>query len=317
MEQQKPFYKILNEICNEQNIKQKMLSYGWIRELQKENQKHYIIRYQFDLNSSISYKIAKDKFATYEILKSNNVPTIEHKMIFNPATRSEYYENKFIEEAKEILLKNNNKLVIKANDSSEGKDVYLCTNEKEIEEVINRLFEEKNNTLSACPYLDIKLEYRAVFLCGEIIYIYKKRKPYVTGNGKNTISELIEIKEKEYNIKFDLIKNINFEYIPKNNEEIVISWKHNLSNGAEPCIIDDEDKYISEIKEIAVNAGKAININFANIDIALTTDNKIYVMEINGNVCMNKFTEKITNGYNIAKDIYSKAINKMFESKNF
>ena len=36
-------------------------------------------------------------------------------------------------------------------------------------------------------------------------------------------------------------------------------------------------------------------------------------MEVNGSVCMNKFTEIIPNGYNIAKEIYSKAIDKMFE----
>ena len=35
-------------------------------------------------------------------------------------------------------------------------------------------------------------------------------------------------------------------------------------------------------------------------------------MEINGSVCMNKFTELVENGYEIAKEIYSKAIDKMF-----
>ena len=59
---------------------------------------------------------------------------------------------------------------------------------------------------------------------------------------------------------------------------------------------------------------KAMNITFASIDIALTSDKKVLVMEVNGSVCMNKFSEMIPNGYEIAKDIYKKAIIKMFEN---
>ena len=313
MEEQKPFYKIINEICEEKSINQKLLSYGWIRELKKENKSHYIIRYQLDLNSAISYKIAGDKFATYEVLKSNNVPTIEHKMIFNPKTRSVYYENKFIEEAKKLLSENNNKVVIKANDSFEGRDVYFCKSEAEIEDTIKKLFEEKNPTLSACPYMEIDFEYRAIYLCGELLYIYKKRKPYVIGDGKKTLQELIDKKNNDNNIQIDVTKELDLKYVPKDKEEVVVSLKHNLSNGAEPIVIDEKDEFIEKVKKVALDAGNALNIEFASIDVAKTKNNEIFVMEVNGSVCMNKFTEIIPNGYNIAKEIYSKAIDKMFE----
>lgn len=313
MEEQKPFYKIINEICEEKNIKQNLLSYGWIRELKKENKSHYIIRYQFDLNSAISYKIAGDKFATYDVLKSNSVPTIEHKMIFNPKTRSIYYENKFIEEAKALLLKNNNRVVIKANDSFEGRDVYFCTTGEEIENTVKKLFEEKNPTLSACPYIEIDFEYRAIYLYGEILYVYKKRKPYVIGDGKRNLGELIDKKNNDSNIQMDISKELDLKYIPKDKEEVTVSWKHNLSNGAEPVVIDTRDEFIEKVKKVALDAGNALNIKFASIDIAKTKNNQIFVMEVNGSVCMNKFTQIIPNGYNIAKEIYSKAIDKMFE----
>lgn len=310
---EKPFYKILNEICNEKNIDQKMLSFGWIRELKKNNKIHHIIRYQFDLNSANSYNIAGDKFATYAILSENKVPIIEHRMIFNPETRSELYEQKFIEEANELLEKNDNKIVIKANESSKGKDVYFCSNRKEIENIISKLFSEKKDTLSACPYLDIDFEYRVIYLDGEILYVYKKKKPYVIGNGILTIKELIDEKFTQIEAKLDLIKDLNLDYVPKNKEEVIISWKHNLSSGAEPILVDENnDSNLKQIKEIAKIAGDALGIRFASIDIALTSKGQIYVMEINGSVCMNKFSEIIPNGYNIAKDIYSKAIDKMF-----
>lgn len=312
MNKEKPFFKIVSEICQEKNIKQEIISYGWITKLQKENKSRYLIGNQFDLNSATSYNIACDKFATFETLKSNNVPTIEHRIIFNPETRSKFYENKFIEDAKELLRQNNNKVVIKANDSCKGKDVYFCSNEEEIENIVKELFKEKNNSLSACPYVDISYEYRTIYLCGEILYIYKKKKPYVIGNGRNTIEELIANKFPE-DIKIDVCKEIDLNSIPDDGEEVTISWKHNLSGGAEPIVIDETDEFMLKIKEIAKRAGDALNIKFASVDVVVTENKEILVMEINGGVCMNKFSEIIPNGYEIAKSIYAKAIDKMFE----
>ena len=308
----KPFFKIMDEICEEKNIKQDIISYGWITKLQKENVSKYIIGYQFDLNSAISYNIAGDKFATFEVLKSSNIPTIEHRMIFNPQTRTKYYQNKFLSEAKELLTLNNNKLVIKANDSCKGKDVHFCSNEEEIEDVVKKLFEEKNDTLSACPYIDISYEYRAIYLCGEILYIYKKKKPYVVGDGEKTIKDLIAEKFSK-DMKIDICRDLDMDYIPENGQEVTISWKHNLSSGAEPIVIDENDEFVQEVRNIAKKAGDALNIKFASVDVVVTEKNEVLVMEINGSVCMNKFAEIIPNGHEIAKSIYSKAIDKMFE----
>lgn len=312
MDSVKPFFKIMDELCEEKNIKQEIISYGWITQLKKENVSKYIIGYQFDLNSAIAYNIAGDKFATFEVLKSSNIPTIEHRMIFNPQTRSKYYKNKFLNEAKELLKQNNNKLVIKANDSCKGKDVHFCSTENEIETTVQKLFEDNNDTLSACPYIDISYEYRAIYLCGEILYTYKKKKPYVIGNGKNSIKELIAEKFP-VDMKIDICRDLDLSEIPDDGKEVTISWKHNLSSGAEPIIIDESDEFIGKVRNVAKKAGDALNINFASVDVVVTENKEVLVMEVNGSVCMNKFAEIIPNGYEIAKSIYSKAIDKMFE----
>ena len=102
------------------------------------------------------------------------------------------------------------------------------------------------------------------------------------------------------------------DYVPIKNEKVVISWKHNLCSGAFPKTLLEDDKYVEKVKDLALKAGKCANINFASIDISQTLDEEIFVMEINGNVCMSKFAEDVPNGYEIAKKIYSKAIDKMF-----
>lgn len=306
------FDEIINEICKEKKIEQESISYGWIKVLKKGSKTKYIVGYNFDLNSAVSKIVSKDKFATYEILKYNNVPIIDHKIIFNPITRQDFYKKEFINEAKK-LLKKNSKVIIKANDSSCGREVYCCESINEIDKIIDVLFKNNNDSLSACPYMDIKYEYRAIYLCGEIIFLYKKVKPYVIGDGIKSLKLLINEKEKKECIDIDIMDNLNLNYIPCKNEKIIISWKHNLSNSAEPVLIDDSDEYANEIVKIALNTGNVLNINFASIDICLTSNNEIFVMEVNSNVCMAKFSKKIPNGYNIVKNIYSKAIDKMFE----
>ena len=305
------FDGIISEICNEKNIEIKEVSYGWIKILKKDKKTRYIVGYTFELNSAVSKNISKDKYATYEILKHNDIPIIEHNIVFNPVTRSNYYKKEHIDVAKE-LLSTNKKIIVKANDSSCGREVFCCENEVEIEQIISNLFENNNNSLSICPFINIKYEYRAIYLYGDIIYLYKKTKPYVIGNGINNLSFLINQKKMKENIDIDISRTLDLHYIPKENEKVVISWKHNLSNSAEPILIDDSDIYASEVKKIAINVGNILNISFASIDICLTEDNEIYVMEVNSNVCMAKFSQKVLNGYKIVKDIYSKAIDKMF-----
>ena len=91
-----------------------------------------------------------------------------------------------------------------------------------------------------------------------------------------------------------------------------MNWKHNLCGGAIPKIISDET-IKNMLFEISKLVGDALNIKFATIDIIKTIDNSFYVLEVNSGVCMTKFVEQIEGGYNIAKSIYSCAIDKMFE----
>ena len=308
----KIFDTFINDICEEKGIEIKSISYDWIKELKKGNKIHYIIGNNFDLNSAVSKLISKDKYATYALLKSKNIPIIEHRIIFNPNTRSEIYNNSFIENAKE-LFNENDKVIIKANDSCQGKDVYCVKNCNELDEKIDMLFNDRNDSLSACPYVDIEYEYRAIYLDGEIIFIYKKEKPFVYGNGKATLKELINNKSKFEEIDIDTTNDLDLNYIPNNGEKITISWKHNLSNSAEPILVDENDEYVGNIIDLAIKTGKTLDITFASIDVCLTKNKEILIMEVNSNVCMSKFTKKISNGYEIVKEIYSKAIDKMFE----
>ena len=301
------FYKIIEKICYEKGVLMKDASFGYVTELRKNEKIRHIVGETLELNTSSAYKIAKDKFACFSVLIQNGVPIIKHNIIFNPETRSDY-ENNDIMKAKILFEQYGRKVILKANDSSKGKDVFLITDEDELKEKIIEEFMNNKNSVSICPFYNINYEYRAIYLDGNIELCYKKEKPYVIGDGKNKLKDLI----KNFSLQ-DFYKNLDFNYIPKKNEKIELSWKHNLSLGGVPNLeIDDETK--EKVYDLAKKAGKAIGIKFASIDIVETEKKELLVMEINSNVCLNKFAELVPNGLKIEYEIFSKAIEKMFEN---
>lgn len=260
--------KLIDEICKEKGIEERFLSFGWIRELEKDGKIKHIVRNDFDLNPAACKNIVNDKFATYEVLKVHNVPTLEYNVIFNPTTRGEYpsdIENKL----HEYFVKYNGKIVLKQNNSSEGKGVFLFETEEEAVSRIKEIF-EKDDNVNVCPFEEIDYEYRAVFLDGEVLFMYRKKKAE-TG------------------------------------------WKHNLANGATPEAVLEDDIDRKKVEEIAKSAGKAVGARFVTVDISKTVDGRLFVMEINGCVCMSRFAKSFPNGMQISKGIYEKAIDKMFE----
>lgn len=304
---EKPFFKILYELCDELGIEVDEYSFGLIKQLKKDGKVRNLVRYKMDLNTVASSEIACDKYACFEILKSHKVPIIEHTMIFNPKTRKDYVTKMDLEIAKSLFEKYNRKIVIKANNSYQGKEVFLVEEKDNIEKTILDIFSRNNDSLSICPFEKIKNEYRMIVLDNECLFGYKKEKCSVIGDGKKTIAEFISELEIE---KPD--PNLDLDYIPKDQEKIELNWKFNLSGGAKAVKLTDLNlKY--KLEKIALDAAKAINIRFASVDIVETEESELKVMEINATVCMSKFIKTFENGYNIAKDIYKKALIKSFE----
>lgn len=309
MEEKNFFKEIIEEILNELNMNWTKLSYGWIYKVEKNDKTKYIKQNMLSLNEIVPSQIASDKYATYEVLKENKIPCIEYTMIFNPKKRKKYVNSNISEQIINYFNKYNNSVVIKPNDGNSGNDVYKCKNIEEVEIAIQKIFEDKDS-LSICPYYEIDTEYRIVYLFGECLLIFGKHKPYVIGDSKNSVEELMIKNGMKYAV--EKISKEKLRYIPENQEKFEISWKHNLSEGAKAEIVVDKDLK-ERLEKIAIEAAKSIDINFASIDIAHLNNDELKVLEINASVCLSKFKDQVEDGRKIAKDIYTKAINKMFE----
>ncbi len=310
--QERIFHVLMQELCSEMEIKMEILSYGWILQLSKDGKVRHIAGNRFDINPEATGDIACDKYATYEVLKSQNVPIIEHTMMFNPTMRGDYILDSGTWSIPMEVFNKYKKLVVKPNSGSEGMGVTLCNTMKEVELAIEKLF-KTNGSISLCPYYEIKNEYRTFYLNGEVYLIYSKTKPFVIGDGHSNIETLI----RKLNIPNKILadENINFvdiTYIPKKGEKVEISWKHNLSGGATPTILQKGELY-SKIESLAKMAGKAMNIRFATIDIIETTDNQLLVMEVNSGIGATIFIDKVEGGYEKIKEIFRRALEVLFE----
>ena len=188
--------------------------------------------------------------------------------------------------------------------------VFLAKSIEEVENFAEKLFLEGKESVSICPYYDIKTEYRCFYLDGKVLLIYGKEKPYVIGNGIDTIENICEKENKPIDYSKENI--VDYKYIPKKDEKVYISWKHNLAGGAVPKILEKGDLY-NNIEDLALKAANAINIRFATVDIIRTAHDKLFVIEINSRVCAERFSQQVENGYDISKEIYRKALKLLFD----
>jgi glutathione synthase/RimK-type ligase-like ATP-grasp enzyme len=199
-------------------------------------------------------------------------------------------------------------VVIKPNDSYEGKGVYLCFSQKEIECALYKSF-QSHSIVAAAPYINAHAEYRIVYLDGECLLLYKKKLPEVIGDGHLSLKALAEhlgVNEPDFCQKDQL--NI----VPARGEHITVGWKFNLSCGSTPEVID-RFSAPQLLLDIATKAAETVNAKFVSIDLLEESgSHDLMVLELNAGVAMDQFIIKNPDGRKIAYSIYEKSIKNMF-----
>ncbi len=308
---QRNLVKIILEICSENNIQCNLLSEDWIIELQQEGVYHYIFGYNFELNPSAAQMIAQDKCATYEVLKTKNIPVAAHHLFMKASLHSYFDGLGNWEKMLQFFRTHNEKIICKPTSGTGGNNVFLVESVLDLEDAIQQLF-TKHRSIALSPFYKIEKEYRIIILNGEALLIYTKQIPFVIGDGQSSIHQLINNTFPATQIEKILqkIERIDLESIPVINEKVDLQWKHNLGILAKPIIITDE-QLKGILSNIARNACSAINIRFASVDI-IKTEEGFKVLEINSGVMMETFSRASEENYTIAKEIYQKAISSMW-----
>lgn len=294
--------EIVKEICKENSIDFQSFSYDWILQLSANYRKMFIYGYRFPHNNASVEHICNDKSALSDILSAHNVPHIEHFYFMSPDNKQYTGANGDWEIISNLLIKYG-KIVCKSNTGSGGRNVFKVESQKDLEYSVHDIF-SKTKSMCIAPYRTIKYEYRVILVNSDIGVIYEKRRPYVIGNGKDNIRRLIEQDNTLNDVEIDAL--LDFNYIPSINEQIEISWKHNLGQGAKPVIVTDI-LLKEKLTELALSCALSLDIEFASIDI-VDDEKGLEILEINSGIMMENLAMSSLENYSIAKSIYEKAI---------
>lgn len=231
------------------------------------------------LSSAAMMRIVDDKYQARQLIKRQGVTVPE-------STYLRIYER---DEIKAFAHKVGYPVVLKPNDLSRGEGVY--TNIASDEELDAHL--DKIAGLIGSEFSKILIEkqfngddYRFFVVDGKVLAASKRARANVTGDGKHTVLELIEEKNrlrkqnrdlKEFLIPTDKEKlerlyreGRTLETVPEKGEYIVIRDESNIASGGDG--IDFTDTAHAAFKDIAVRAIQSIpGFHYGGVDI-ITND---------------------------------------------
>jgi glutathione synthase/RimK-type ligase-like ATP-grasp enzyme len=307
--------ELAKEIAAESGTTLTSFSHDWILRLERGGQARHIFGYNFEINSATAQMVAGDKAAVGDLLAHAGIPAVEHRLFISPNLEG-YVPEKgnwpaMIAYAETIGYP----LVCKPNMGTGGHDVQRVDNGVELEKAVNRIFRQQRG-LCLSPYLSIEQEFRTILLDGECQLLYAKQRPHVVGDGSSSVLRLIENlhldgKLSQEQLADAIVTGSELGHVPGYGQEVLIGWKHNLGEGSAPQIVEPGALY-DQLVEMARQAASAINIRFASVDI-VQADGKQKVLEINSGVMMEYFVRHVENGREMAKGIYRRAIERMFE----
>ena len=204
-------------------------------------------------------------------------------------------------------------LIMKPTNGTQGKNVFVnINNENDIRKISINLLNLYNNK----KIKDIIVEeqvfgdnFRILVLNNKIIGIIKRTEPYVIGNGKLRLYDLIKnynnekIKNKNfpvYNITINIIHNqgFNLTSIIPNNKKVIISNTINYHNGSDIENINISNVHPKNI-EMFFQIGKILNLKLYGIDymakslsIPYTKDGHIIEVNEYPDLYMHKVADK-------------------------
>jgi hypothetical protein len=306
--------RAVRELAKELNLKLNTFSQDWVMRLEKGNQTRHIFGYNFDLNGASSQLITNDKAASAELLSYNKIPAVEHRLFLRPNLAGYVASEGNWREMLTYFESNKADVVCKSNTGTGGNQVYRARTPLELERAVHRLF-SSNRAIALSPFINIDSEYRLIMLEHTCELAYEKVRPTVLGDGRSTLLGLILRDYSGSKLNDKLIASLSKEdgellsSVPRQNERVILSWKHNLGKGAKAAEIKGETLKAS-LSEVAVSCMKALNLNFVSVDIIQSND-ELSVMEINSGVMMESYSSQGEKEYEKTKEIYKRAIMRM------
>jgi len=276
------------EAADHLDIEYKILVKGLLANFKYKDKHWHIINTVTPLIPATSTTICKRKHLTNIVLAEKGLPVPKQTVILSPIDAIKFYG-----EYKDIVIKPTQQL------GGAGITI-LPQNEEQVLKAYEKALEETQSKSKSKVIAEEFIHgenYRFLVLDNEVIGVVRRKAAHVVGNSKNTIRELISIKNKEREdslLKPIQIDNevtlklqregLNLESVPEEGKEIILRYNCNLTTGGttQECIDEVHDYY----KQIAIKAVKTVGSKFGGVDIItenISKPTKLVINEINYN----------------------------------
>lgn len=230
-------------------------------------------------------KTSKDSYISHLIMENKNVSKIILDRAGINSPKGGIYYN--VEEALLDYEKYKGRdIVIKPNSTNYGTGVYIFKKEQTKADYIDIVKTRFNYDKAVIIEEFIKgREFRYLVIDNKLAATLCRVPANVIGDGKNSIKELVEIKNRdplrgeghksplekikigETEMFYLKSKNLDENYIPKNLEQIFLRENTNISTGGDS--IDFTGQIDETYSEIAIKAAKAVGAKFCGVDLII------------------------------------------------
>jgi D-alanine-D-alanine ligase-like ATP-grasp enzyme len=217
--------------------------------------------------------------------------------------------------------------VVKPNSGTQGIGVSLVYNKIEFYRAMRLVFSGDKVTLVQ-KYL-VGKDYRLVVLDKKVISAYERIPLNVIGDGKSTIKQLLNVKQKQFivssrdtriNIKDPRIliklkhQKLSFRSVLEKGQRIFLLDNANLSTGGDS--IDVTGKVHKFFTKLAINLTQDMGLRLCGVDIIVNGDiskktNEFWILEINAAPGLDHYVKMGKTQEKIVEDLYFQVLKHM------
>ena len=274
--------------------------------------------YHFDLNPSAGALVAKDKAATFEILRAAGIPAVEHRLFLRADLDNYVSEAGSWSAMLSTLAEFGGQAVIKPTDGSGGAGVSRVDSPRALELKAAAIW-QRHHALCLCPFHEIAREVRHILLDGEARIIYEKRIEVLLGDGRSTLGQLIfghmDDPARWAHVLAGAARchsELSLDHVPADGERLPLGWKHNL-RGARAIVPQQRDEGLFEL---ARRAADALGLRLCAVDVIETTDGRPIVLEVNAGLMLERYVEQVEGGWETSLRLTRDVLERMFRRRN-
>ena len=293
----------------------------------KDGKKTYFRNTCFDLNTLGATEIARDKdYASY-FLQLMGYPVIPGKAFYDSRWCKIVGSDQDIHAAYTYAKSIGFPVIVKPNSKSQGSGVAKVHNREQFYKAMRSIF--RADHVALVQQFMTGNDYRVVVLDGKVISAYQRLPLSVVGNGKLSVRELLEKKQRSFDrnkrdTKIDFLDpriaeklksaSLTMESVISNGRKLFLLDNANLSTGGDA--FDVTETIHPSFKKIAAKITSDMGLRFCGVDFMIdgTIDNPAatyWVIEINAAPGLDHYFTSGKEQQKIVEDLYLKVLQSM------